>query len=233
MRIGVDHGSSDPAGLPLAPRAGRTLPHNTDMKKPSDRQARALVRPLITASAGALLILGQASCDGLGIGKKGATDESALADLDGPKKKKRSMFASQKNKNAWIDEDIQTTRRDRYAASNSTTFAPVEDSPVPQTPAPAPAPSSHEDFALDLEPNADFNTSPRDGMTASSPRSEERLQLPTLDSDFPQPGQPSPPIDTNPAPGSRHTSAPPLEDEGYIPLQPKLPGAEQIQPPRD
>ncbi len=201
------------------------------MKKPSDRQVRALVRPLITASAGAFLILGQASCDGLGIGKKGATDESALADLDGPKKKKRSMFASQKNNNAWIDEDVQTTRRDRYAASNSTTFAPVEDSPVPQKPAPAASP--HEDFALDLEPNADFDTSPRSGMAASSPRSEERLQLPTLDSDFPQPGQPSPPAAPDLAPSSRQTSAPPSEDEGYIPLQPKLPGAEQIQPPTD
>ncbi|MGI9244660.1 MAG: hypothetical protein ACR2RV_27910, partial [Verrucomicrobiales bacterium] len=124
------------------------------MKKPTDRQARTVARCLITASAGTALLLSLTSCGGLG-----------KDDVPGDPKQRRSVFGHAKNNNAWLNGDAQTTRRDRYAASNSTTFAPVEESPV----GPAQAPEANGDFALDPDPAA-FTPSPPPAP-APSPRS--------------------------------------------------------------
>jgi hypothetical protein len=208
------------------------------MKKQSDRALRALKPSLITASAAALMMVSQTSCGGLGLGKKGDSDDSAFIEPEEPKKSRGSAFDRARNRNAWIDENIQTTRRDRYAAQNATTFAPAAEQPASSVNQSLDArPTANGDFTLDPDP-ADFRTSPspqaNSNMAARSPQQEERLQLPTLDSDFPQPGQPpSAAIDPYPGPNPRRVSTQGFEDEGYIPLQPKLPGAEQIEPPRD
>lgn len=213
-------------------------PHNRIMKKPSDRHARALNRSLISASAGAILLVCQTSCGGLGLGKKGDGDDSALIEPDGNKKSRGSMFDRAKNRNAWIDDNIQTTRRDRYAAQNTTTFAPVEEEMAGASSRSLDArPVPNDDFAPELDsspdPAAELGPNSGSNMAARSPQQEERLQLPTLDSDFPQPGQTPRTIPEPSQPSTSRDIPQSVEDEGYIPLQPKLPGAEQIDPPKD
>ena len=215
-----------------------SLPHNPIMKKQPDRHARALNRSLLSASAGAILLVCQTSCGGLGLGKKGDGDDSAFIEPDGKKKSSGSMFDRAKNRNAWIDENIQTTRRDRYAAQNTTTFAPVEEEVAGATSRSLDArPVPNDDFAPELDsdpdPTAELGLNPGSNMAARSPQQEERLQLPTLDSDFPQPGQTPSTVPAPPQPSTGRDIPQSVEDEGYIPLQPKLPGAEPIEPPKD
>ncbi len=84
-----------------------------------------------------------------------------------------------------------------------------------------------------LTPNVELplDPDPTIATPSSPPNTASNAGLPSLDSDFPQPkhpgdvDQPEPPT---PAPAPR---AP--DEDGYIPLQPKLPGLETIVPPSD
>ena len=193
------------------------------MKDRTKRSNRALKRACL-ATAGVTILLTYSSCGGLGFGKRDDSDESAVAASEEPKKKRGgSLFKRAKNRNSWIDDDIQTTRRDRFAAQNNTDFgttpdpAPSELDPVvPSSPIPSETPT------LDLEPDPDPDpvvaNSPN--VTAGSPRIETPLRLPTD-------------VEADPAeePAPRSDSKPRVDPEGYTPLRPKLPGAEPIKPP--
>lgn len=177
---------------------------------------RTLLRALITVSAGAFIALSQTNCTG----------------SDGePKRHKGSLFNRAKNSNSFIDDGIQTTRRDRLAAQNGhadfdlqpyPTEAgrkPVYDAATMMDPTP-PGP---------LTPNSDLELDPDPRMTTRSSRPEDNLSLPSLDSDFPPPNQPEA-ADPYPDPNLRRRVA---SDDGYIPLQPKLPSQETIVPPNE
>ena len=212
------------------------------MNNPSNCPSRAPSRVFLLTSASALALIFQSSC-GLGLGKKDDPDDvAAVIESQKPKETwKGSLFRQSKSREAWINEDLQTTRRDRYAAQTTTNFGTsdaAEMSPFPEAAMGTPKPSAGEprvpsgDFALDPDPAAP--TQPRvptssdlTGRPVAPERStsEETLRLPTLDTDFPQPNQPS--VAADPAPSRL------VDDEGYTPLQPKLPGAEPIQPPSE
>ena len=210
------------------------------MKKHSNRSMRAWQRALLTAVAGTAITFTQTSCGVGGLLNRNKDDDAdsariASAEPKEKKRKKGSLFNRAKERNSYINDDIQTTRRDRIASRNTANFTTVN-APAP-APAPAPPPAPirrNDDFAsqprtpapdLDLDPDPNFRSSPQ--VTARTGRPEESLRLPTLDSDFPQdyPTQP-----TEPSPRSR---APRVSNDGYIPLQPRLPGAESIQPPSE
>jgi hypothetical protein len=203
------------------------------------QSSRALSRALLTASAAAIVLLSQSSCGGLGLGKRDkdkGDDAIANIDDDAPKKKRGSLFERSKRRNSYINDDIQTTRRDRYAAQSATTFTPSSPATLdegdftPSLNSGNPVPGINTPLA----PRSDLNLDPEpDVSSLRTPQPEAGLRLPSLDSDFPQADQlgaaPDPYLDNDPG----RTANRRVEDEGYIPLQPKLPGAESIQPPSD
>ena len=196
------------------------------MKDKSNRTELRLIRTLIIGAASATLVLAHTSC--LGLGKKDS-DDGARIEADEPKKKRGSLFARAKNRNGWIDEDIQTTRRDRYAAQNSMDFT-LTNPEVDPAPTPTPAtrntsPLSPND-PIDLEPDPTIGSENPVAVARTPAPSEPPLRLPSsLDDDFPQPNQPTAAPDPVP-------SRPVADEDGFIPLlQPKLPRAESIEEP--
>ena len=214
------------------------------MKETTNCSLRAIGRILATASAGTLILVSQTSCGSGGLFSK--DDSAADASLiEEPKKgfRRGSLFDRAKERNSYIDDRIQTTRRDRFAAqaaSSAPEVAPA--SPMMMDPDPAammdPLPRT-PDTQKPPKANLPLETTPPPS-TASNTRTGEPSGLPTLDSDFPQPtlpgdiGEPAPPTPA-PAPAPAPSPAPGLErdEEGYTPLQPKLPGLETIIPPSE
>ncbi|MFT4549929.1 MAG: hypothetical protein ACI8XO_001597 [Verrucomicrobiales bacterium] len=228
------------------------------MNKQSNRSNRAWQRALLTVSAGTLVALSLSSCGSTGgmLSRGKDKDDSARVAEDAPEKIEKpkranffnrgSIFSRAKDRNSYIDDSIQTTRRDRFAAQNTATLAPAPEpdaaatmtgrqnddfATTPRTP--------NYDFQLDPNPTIDsrpttIDARPKTPTRMSTPR-EESLRLPSLDSDFPQ-NSPSASADPNPGSSPRpSTNSPGSGNDGYTPLQlqPRLPGNEPIQPPSE
>ena len=179
--------------------------------------------------------------------KKNDDANGSLIVEEEPKKKRRgSLFNRAKERNSFIDDSIQTTRRDRFAAqaeNSDFNLMPAPSTPDPATmmdPAPRPGGTPTPKLELPLDPDpviASPSTPSSPPTTASTDGTGSTPRLPSLDADFPQPklpgdlGQPDPPAPV-PTPTPDPAKADPDED-GYIPLHPKLPGLETIVPPSD
>jgi len=198
------------------------------MKQANDYHTSTFKRATL-AAIGLGFMLGCSSCKTMGLLSKNDEEENEqLSLLNEPLKKKKrpSLFNRAKNNNSFIDEDVTTTRRERIAAQNRANFGTTESAADPIPSLLDPKPTAFKPIATEnaLTPDPvriDARPMPRPAPV------ETNLELPSENNGFNTPRITPQPDPVEPV---RPTG---VDKDGYRLLQPKLPGAETIEPPAE